>query len=82
VLVADSSYTTSEYPAKLGWGHGTFESCMQMAESAGVQQLYLPHHEPTRNDEALETVFNEALGQRKFDIGEIDLAREGLEIEW
>jgi len=82
VLVADSSYTTSEYPAKQGWGHGTFESCMQMAESAAVQQLYLTHHEPTRSDEALEAVFNEALGQRKFDIGEIDLAREGIEIEW
>ncbi|MDX8407149.1 MAG: MBL fold metallo-hydrolase [Mariprofundaceae bacterium] len=82
VLVADSSYTTGEYPAKQGWGHGTFESCMQMAEAAAVQQLYLTHHEPTRSDEALESVFHEALGQRKFDIGEIDLAREGLDIEW
>jgi len=82
VLVADSSYTEAEYPAKKGWGHGSFASCMQMAESAGAGQLFLTHHEPTRSDDALESVFQEAMRQRKFEIAEIDLAREGIVIEW
>jgi len=82
VLVADSSYTEEEYPAKQGWGHGTFNSCMQMAEQAGVQQLFLTHHEPTRSDDALEDAFSRSMEKRKYDVAEIDLAREGLVIEW
>ncbi len=82
VLVADSSYTENEYPAKQGWGHGTFNSCMQMAEQAGVQQLFLTHHEPTRSDDALEDAFSESMKKRKYDVPEIDLAREGLVVEW
>ncbi len=82
VLVADSSYTTAEYPAKKGWGHGTFDSCMAMAEQAGVRQLFLTHHEPTRSDDALEAVFREAKGRRRIEVDDIGLAREGLQIEW
>jgi len=82
VLVADSSYTVDEYPAKRGWGHGTLASCMQMAEAAGAKQLFLTHHEPTRSDDALESVFADAMRQRKVDVDEIDLAREGLVVEW
>jgi phosphoribosyl 1,2-cyclic phosphodiesterase len=82
MLVADSSYTEDEYPAKQGWGHGTFNTCMQMAEQAGVQQLFLTHHEPTRSDDALEDVFSRSMEKRKYDVPEIDLAREGLVVEW
>ena len=82
LLIADSSYTVDEYPAKKGWGHGTFASCMQMAETAGVSQLFLTHHEPTRSDDALESAFKDAMRQRRYDVPEIDLAREGLVIEW
>ena len=82
MLIADCSYTEEEYPAKKGWGHGTFDSCMRMGEEAGVQQLFLTHHEPTRIDDALEDVFRKSMGKRKVDVGEIDLAREGLLIEW
>ncbi len=82
VLVADSSYTEDEYPAKKGWGHGTFHSCIEMAEAAGAGQLFLTHHEPTRSDDELESVFQAVMNTRKFDVSEIDLAREGLMIEW
>ena len=82
VLIADSSYTEEEYPAKKGWGHGTFDSCMRMGEQARVQQLYLTHHEPTRSDDALEAVFTKSMAKRKIGVPEIDLAREGLLIEW
>ena len=44
VLIADSSYTINEYPAKQGWGHGTFDSCMQMADAVGAKILYCTHH--------------------------------------
>jgi len=82
VLVADSSYTEAEYPAKKGWGHGTFDTCMQMAENTRAGQLFLTHHEPTRDDEALEAVFSESLGKRTVQGCEIELAREGVLTEW
>ena len=82
VLVADSSYTVDEYPAKKGWGHGTYNSCIEMAEAAGATQLFLTHHEPTRSDDELESVFQSVMSTRKFNVPEIDLAHEGLVLEW
>ncbi|MEI6306212.1 MAG: MBL fold metallo-hydrolase, partial [Deltaproteobacteria bacterium] len=81
VLIADSAYTREEYPAKKGWGHGTFDCCMTLAKDAGAKILYCTHHEPTRSDDALEAVFAEALS-RNTDCNKLDirLAREGDEI--
>jgi len=81
VLIADASYTVEEFPAKLGWGHGTFDSCMQMGRDAGAKTLFCTHHEPTRSDDALEKVFNEALDRQPSGGPEYRLAQEGLEIE-
>jgi phosphoribosyl 1,2-cyclic phosphodiesterase len=79
VLIADCSYTDAEYPNKKGWGHGTFSSSIQTARKAQVKVLYCTHHEPTRNDDALEKVFNEALSTNHDPSStlEIRLAREG-----
>ena len=57
VLIADSSYTAAEYPAKKGWGHGSFDSSLAYARDAGAKTLFFTHHEPTRSDDALEAVF-------------------------
>lgn len=79
VLIADSSYTDTEYPSKIGWGHGTFGSCIQLAQQTGVKTLFCTHHEPTRSDDALEAVFHAALNSvAPNDQGpDIRLAREG-----
>jgi Metal-dependent hydrolases of the beta-lactamase superfamily I len=57
LLIADSSYTQAEYPAKVGWGHGTMEGHLAWASRLGVSTLVCTHHEPTRADAALESVF-------------------------
>ena len=57
VLIADSSYTANEYPAKKGWGHGSFDSSLAYARGACAKTLFFTHHEPTRSDDALEAVF-------------------------
>lgn len=80
VLIADSSYTIAEYPSKKGWGHGTFDSCIELARAAGVKILYCTHHEPTRSDDDLEKVFAEALARHDCKNLEVRLAREGDEI--
>ena len=79
VLIADCSYTALEYPAKKGWGHGSFDSSFGYAEQAGAQVLFCTHHEPTRSDDALEAAFRQALQARPAQPGTLDirLAREG-----
>lgn len=84
VLIADTSYTAQEYPAKKGWGHGTFESSIQAAQKIGARVLYCTHHEPTRSDDALEQVFAQALAAHPSQPGgpDIRLAREGDSYEF
>lgn len=84
VLIADSSYTIKEYPAKRGWGHGTFDSSIALAKAAGVKVLYCTHHEPTRSYEELERVFAAALAWHAATLGDLEvcLAREGETFEF
>ncbi|MDX8382619.1 MAG: MBL fold metallo-hydrolase [Ghiorsea sp.] len=82
VLIADSSYTPEEYVQKKGWGHGTYDSCMAMAERVGAKQLFCTHHEPTRSDDALEKAFAEALERcQPSSAVDVQLAKEGLTIK-
>jgi len=83
VLIADASYTSEEYPAKKGWGHGTFDTCIEMAKAVGAKILYCTHHEPTRSDDDLERVFADAVARHPRQPGdpEYRLAREGECIE-
>ena len=79
VFIADCSYTDAEYAGKKGWGHGTFSTSMATAKAAGAKVLFCTHHEPTRNDDALEAVFAAALAANaEHTVGlDVRLAREG-----
>ena len=82
-LIVDCSYTREEYPAKQGWGHGTFDAAFIMAMRVGARSLYCTHHEPTRGDDELEAVFNEVLRRyAPLPNGlQVFLAYEGLEVD-
>ena len=84
VLIADCSYTEQEYPAKKGWGHGTFHTSIQYAREAGAKVLFCTHHEPTRSDDALEAAFAQVLADHPPQVGdpEYRLAREGETYEF
>jgi phosphoribosyl 1,2-cyclic phosphodiesterase len=84
VLIADTSYTAQEYPAKKGWGHGTFKTSIEAANKVGAKVLYCTHHEPTRSDDALEAAFAQALADHAPKSGgpDIRLAREGDSYEF
>ncbi len=81
-LIVDCSYTIQEYPAKRGWGHGTFDGALEMALRVGAKALYCTHHEPTRGDDELEAVFADVLSRFAGRLGRlrVHLAREGLEV--
>jgi phosphoribosyl 1,2-cyclic phosphodiesterase len=82
-LIVDCSYTVEEYPARQGWGHGTFDAALEMALRVGARALYCTHHEPTRSDDELEAVFAQALSRFQGRLGglHVALAHEGLEVE-
>jgi phosphoribosyl 1,2-cyclic phosphodiesterase len=81
LLIVDTAYTQAEYPQKVGWGHGTFDTAIAMARRVGAKRLLCTHHEPTRSDDDLEKVFAEVLARHPDPGCEVGLASEGLEIE-
>jgi phosphoribosyl 1,2-cyclic phosphodiesterase/DNA-binding NarL/FixJ family response regulator len=60
LLIHDAQYTLDEYPDKIGWGHSPFEKVVDYAVAAGVKRLALFHHDPLRDDDALERLVEAA----------------------
>lgn len=55
LLIHDAQYTEGEYrgetgPSRRGWGHSSWEQAVEAGRLAGVDQLALFHHDPTRTD--------------------------------
>ena len=56
LVVHDAQYLASEYPQKIGWGHSTIEYACAVARLAKVGQLALTHHDPMRDDAAIDAL--------------------------
>ena len=54
LLLHDAQYTREEYPRHIGWGHSTMHDAIAFARLAGVKHLAPFHHDPGRDDTALE----------------------------
>ena len=80
-LIVDSSYTAEEYRSKIGWGHGTYDLAMMLAELSKAKKLFFTHHQPRRTDEQLESIYNEIIKNTPHLEYEIFLAREGENIQ-
>ena len=53
-LVTDCTYTDLEYSGKVGWGHSSIDNVIRWAHAAGVKTLYLYHHDPSQDDQAID----------------------------
>ncbi len=53
VLITDATYLDEEYPGKVGWGHSCVSQVVELALGAQVKSLYLVHHDPSQNDDAI-----------------------------
>jgi len=56
LLIHDAQYTAAEYSSKVGWGHSTGEFVVNLARRANVRRVALAHHDPLRNDDAVERI--------------------------
>ena len=58
-LIHEAQYTDEEYPHKVGWGHTSVGNACLLAHLAGVKRWLVTHHDPTHDDEFLETKLNQ-----------------------
>jgi len=77
LLIHDAQYTSEELKTHKGWGHSSYDQCIELAKRAGVKQLVLTHHDPDHNDAFLNKM--ETYCQERFP--NCQLAREGMTIE-
>ena len=70
------------YEQKVGWGHGSLSSVVSLALDAEARKLFLFHHDPARDDKAVDAMV-EAARMLVLESGkpmEVDAAREGAEV--
>ncbi|MCF7884932.1 MAG: MBL fold metallo-hydrolase [Candidatus Marinimicrobia bacterium] len=84
VLVIDAQYTFEEAIQKEDWGHSSAMDGINIAVEAGVDRIFLFHHDPNRNDQELEKIHRKAINYHKMNFPnsnlEIFLAREGAKL--
>ncbi len=73
-MIYDCTFSDAEFPRFAGWGHSTWEECLRLADAGGVGRAILFHHEPGRDDDALDALAAEADRARPGTL----VAREGL----
>ncbi len=56
LVVYDTTYTDAEFPRFVGWGHSTWEEGVRLCREAGAKRLVAFHHEPERDDGALDRI--------------------------
>ena len=56
LVIHDAQFTAEEYPGRIGWGHSTAEYVVSACGAAGVRQVILTHHDPLRDDDAVDAI--------------------------
>jgi phosphoribosyl 1,2-cyclic phosphodiesterase/CheY-like chemotaxis protein len=83
LLIHDAQYTADEYHAKVGWGHSTVEYAVKLGQHADVKRLALTHHDPLRDDDAVDRLLARIRAQLRESAAPLDVfaAAEGQAIE-
>ena len=77
LMVYDATYTEDEIASRIGWGHSTWLRGVRLADKAGVKHLCLFHHDPSHDDDFMDTLAAEANDARAGTV----TAREGQIID-
>jgi len=63
VFVNDAQYTPEQLETHRGWGHSSWREGVRIAESAGVRNLVLFHHDPDSSDKTVDGILRDARGK-------------------
>ena len=81
LMIHDAQYLASDMPAKRGWGHSVVDDVLALAKQAEVRAVALHHHDPDRDDDALDAIGRTiAAWAAPAGIG-AHVAREGQELD-
>jgi phosphoribosyl 1,2-cyclic phosphodiesterase len=83
LLIHDAQYLPGDMPAKRGWGHSVVDQVLELARDAGAKTVALHHHDPDRDDAALDAIGEAAArwaGEHAPSLRTL-VAREGLTVE-
>ena len=83
LVIHDAQYLRADMPAKAGWGHSVVDDVLALARDAEVRMVALHHHDPDRDDDALDAIGAAAAGWATTHARGLatHVAREGLTIE-
>jgi phosphoribosyl 1,2-cyclic phosphodiesterase/GAF domain-containing protein len=56
LVIHDAQYVAEEYAKKAGWGHSTVQYAVRLARDAKARTLALTHHDPAREDSAVDRI--------------------------
>ena len=62
LVIYDSTYTDDEFPRYVGWGHSTRQEGIRLCQAAGARRFAIFHHDPARDDDALDRIGAAAAG--------------------
>jgi phosphoribosyl 1,2-cyclic phosphodiesterase len=82
LLIHDAEFTPEEYAGTRGWGHSSFPDAIRLSSEAKVKKLGLFHHNPGRDDEAIDDMVRDCCLLRDRWHSDIDISAvgEGTEI--
>jgi ribonuclease BN (tRNA processing enzyme) len=60
VLIHDAQYRSEDVPEKAGWGHSILRDTCRLTRTAAVDHLVFFHHDPERDDDALDAMQTQA----------------------
>jgi len=56
LIIHDAQYLPEDMPAKRGWGHSVVDDVLALARDAEARAIVLHHHDPDRDDDALDAI--------------------------
>jgi CheY-like chemotaxis protein/phosphoribosyl 1,2-cyclic phosphodiesterase len=83
LLIHDAQYSLEEFSNRVGWGHTPVERAVDYAIAARVKRLALFHHDPDRDDDALDRLVEvgRARAASAAHAPEVFAAAEGQTVE-
>jgi phosphoribosyl 1,2-cyclic phosphodiesterase len=76
LVIYDSTYTDAEFPARVGWGHSTWQEGLRLVRRAGARRLVVFHHDPDHDDEAMAGIERDLAAESDGHL----VAREGQKL--
>ena len=83
MVIHDAQYVDADMPEKRGWGHSTVNDVLALGKLAQTPQLVLFHHEPERDDNALDALGHAANAwlREHAPACRVTVAHEGWDVE-